>query len=142
GVGLSPVSSAGARFGLAEEHLARLDAELATLVDDYRERARRNVRFGFTNVSNLLTQLFEGGARPYPCGAGIQLYAGDGAGNLYACHRFTGNPRGALGSLDSGGVDMVARTAWVESVSVDAKSDCTICWARSLCGGGCHHLGD
>jgi uncharacterized protein len=137
-VGVSPVSSDDPKYGLDAADLARLDAEMALLADDYRQAARRGVKLGFTNLTNLLRQLHEGGARPYPCGAGIQLYAGDGAGNLYACHRFTG---GALGTLEHG-IDAAKRAAWVQNVHVDSKTDCQTCWARSLCGGGCHHIGD
>jgi uncharacterized protein len=43
-----------------------------------------------------------------------------------------------MGDLSSG-VDENARAAWMASRHVHRQEPCRQCWARYLCGGGCHH---
>ena len=43
----------------------------------------------------------------------------------------------ALGSLTEG-LDRVARSRFLEARHVDGQEPCRSCWARYLCGGGCH----
>jgi uncharacterized protein len=59
-------------------------------------------------------------------------------GDLAACHRFVGAEAGRMGSLASG-VDHSRRQIWLNDRHVEQQSPCTSCWARYLCGGGCHH---
>jgi uncharacterized protein len=37
------------------------------------------------------------------------------------------------------GVDPAAQSQWLQQRHVDSQSPCSACWARYLCGGGCHH---
>ena len=59
-------------------------------------------------------------------------------GQLSACHRFVGDDRGAMGDVVSG-PDNEVRAVWLRDRHVDRQSPCSECWARYLCGGGCHH---
>jgi uncharacterized protein len=59
-------------------------------------------------------------------------------GELAACHRFVGDAEEAMGSLDAG-VDRVRQAHWLEARHVHRQEPCRACWARYLCGGGCHH---
>ena len=43
-----------------------------------------------------------------------------------------------MGSL-GGGVDDDRRAAWLAERHVHRQEPCGGCWARYLCGGGCHH---
>ncbi len=43
-----------------------------------------------------------------------------------------------MGSVQ-GGVDDAARGRWLAERHVDRQEPCRSCWARYLCGGGCHH---
>ena len=67
--------------------------------------------------------------------AGLGVSAG---GDLFACHRFVDDIAGALGSL-AAGVDRTRQAAWLSERHVSRQSPCGGCWARYLCGGGCHH---
>jgi hypothetical protein len=51
---------------------------------------------------------------------------------------FVNDSEGALGSL-AAGVDRSRRAAWLVERHVHRQSPCHSCWARYLCGGGCHH---
>jgi len=42
-----------------------------------------------------------------------------------------------MGSLDDG-MDAAARRAFLDARHVDTQEPCASCWARYLCGGGCH----
>ena len=45
---------------------------------------------------------------------------------------------GAMGTLD-GGIDRAWQQEWLSERHVDRQEPCCSCWARYLCGGGCHH---
>jgi uncharacterized protein len=57
-------------------------------------------------------------------------------GRYYTCHRTLDDPRFELGG--PGGPDFAARRRFLEGRRVDLQAPCRSCWARYLCGGGCH----
>jgi uncharacterized protein len=59
-------------------------------------------------------------------------------GGLYACHRFVEDEDGAMGNV-VGGVDRARQKEWLAARHVHFQEPCSGCWARYLCGGGCHH---
>ena len=59
-------------------------------------------------------------------------------GDLSACHRFVEAAEGQMGSL-AAGIDPLAQNQWLAERHVHAQESCQRCWARYLCGGGCHH---
>lgn len=94
-------------------------------------------RSRFSNFETALLEIHRGSHRPYPCGAAAG-YASVGAeGDLYACHRAIGDPRFAIGSIDRG-PDQAARERFLAERHVLRQAPCRDCWARFLCGGGCH----
>ena len=56
-------------------------------------------------------------------------------GDVYPCHRFVGMMRFKMGNIVTG----IDETRYIENWSqgVEKRIDCTDCWARSFCGGGC-----
>lgn len=138
-VGFSPLlrSPSGA------EELLREDFErvLAAMVEcglELERRAARGERYPFANLENALREIERGTHRPYPCGAGAGYLGVSAQGELAACHRFVGDADGAMGSLAEG-IDAARRTAWLADRHVHRQEPCSSCWARYLCGGGCHH---
>ncbi len=95
-------------------------------------------RYPFANLLNALKEIGKGTHRPYPCGAGAGYMAVSASGDLSACHRFVGDPIGNMGSLTAG-IDIATQQRWMQQRHVHTQSPCTQCWARYLCGGGCHH---
>jgi uncharacterized protein len=85
-----------------------------------------------------MREIEKGTHRPYPCGAGAGYLGVSADGDLAACHRFVGDSDGSMGSL-SAGVDATRRSAWLSDRHVHRQEPCRDCWARYLCGGGCHH---
>jgi uncharacterized protein len=43
-----------------------------------------------------------------------------------------------MGSLATG-VDHARQATWLQARHVHVQQPCDSCWARYLCGGGCHH---
>jgi len=108
----------------AQQETARLDCD----------GAQR--RWRFANFGNALTEIHRGTARPLPCGAAYGYLSVDVDGRYATCHRTVGDPRFELGSIGSRSDD--ARAAFLSARLVDTQQPCRDCWARYLCGGGCH----
>lgn len=138
-VGVSPVATGNARFDLDGEDLKRLLDELRILADDFVEWAKRGEILPFSNLRTVLEQIAAGDPRPVPCGAGTKLVAADNKGDLYACHRLVGQEAFRMGHVDEG-IDPKLRENILAGMNPTSRRPCETCWARYLCGGGCHHI--
>jgi uncharacterized protein len=138
-VGFSPMlAGPDAKAALGAQDL---DLLLKQMIDCGREFERRILvgrDYPFANMHSAMWEIHRGTHRPYPCGAGAGYFGVSADGGLFACHRFVDDPAGGMGSLPDG-VDHRARRRWLESRFVDRQEPCRGCWARYLCGGGCHH---
>ena len=137
-VGFSPMLAAPT--GTDEMHDDALGEMLAQMIDCGREMERRIIageRYPFSNLVNALREIHKGTHRPYPCGAGAGYLGVSADGDLAACHRFVGDEAGQMGSV--AGIDRPKQNAWLAERHVHHQEPCRSCWARYLCGGGCHH---
>lgn len=139
-VGVSP-----ARTGPDPSLLVQGDdwpAYLAGMVEAAEAELRRLRREGpaegwrFSNLATSLAEIHKGTARPLPCGAAYGYVSVDADGAYATCHRTIGDPRFALGG--PGELSDDARRRFLEPRLVDRQEPCRSCWARYLCGGGCH----
>jgi len=138
-VGFSPMLSSP--NGSGEMRHSDLQAMLGQMIDCGREFERRTLageRYPFANMVNALREIERGTHRPYPCGAGAGYLGVSADGELSACHRFVGDEAGSMGSL-AAGVDLNLQAQWLAQRHVHTQEPCKSCWARYLCGGGCHH---
>lgn len=138
-VGFSPMLSSPS--GIGEMQSADLETMLGEMIDCGREFERRTLsgqRYPFANMVNAMREIQRGTHRPYPCGAGAGYLGVSADGELSACHRFVGDEAGAMGTLDDG-VDRKRQAEWLTERHVHRQEPCRSCWARYLCGGGCHH---
>lgn len=138
-VGFSPMLHAPSGDG--EMHERALGEMLEQMIDCGEELIRRTAlgeRYAFANLLTAVQQIHKGTHRPYPCGAGAGYFGVAADGDLHACHRFVEDPKAQFGDVWKG-VDQEAQTRWLEQRHVHAQSPCSGCWARYLCGGGCHH---
>ena len=67
----------------------------------------------------------------------LPVPGGDAGRALYPCHQFVGHPEYCLGDLDQGIIRPDIQEQFRQA-HVFTKSVCRSCWARFLCGGGCH----
>ena len=138
-VGFSPLLRAP--NGGDEMQADTLELMLGEMIDCGREFERRTIagkRYAFANMVNAMREIEKGTHRPYPCGAGAGYLGVSADGDLEACHRFVGDEEGAMGNLQDG-VDRTKRSTWLADRHVHRQEPCSKCWARYLCGGGCHH---
>ena len=138
-VGFSPMLSSP--NGAGEMQIGDLELMLAEMIACGREFERRlshGERYPFANMVNAMREIHRGTHRPYPCGAGAGYLGVSADGALAACHRFVGDDEGAMGSL-AAGVDRDRQARWLAERHVHRQAPCRECWARYLCGGGCHH---
>jgi len=137
-VGVSPLRTGpdvGARF--RPEDWARFLAEMVRAADAEVDRVVAGRPPRFTNLSTGLREIHRGAARPLPCGSTRSYVAVGADGDFWTCHRTVDNPAYRLGDLDEG-LSAPARQAFLDRRQVDAQEPCRSCWARYLCGGGCH----
>jgi uncharacterized protein len=91
----------------------------------------------FSNLAIALKQLHSGYCKPLPCGSAASYVSVSARGEYFTCHRTVDNPRFTLGSTAIGLSDQ-GRQDFLRSRHVDLQQPCRSCWARYLCGGGCH----
>lgn len=130
------VGSPSEPWALTEEDIPVLFAEyekLADLLLDARKKGRH------TNFFHFMLDLEQGPCaikRLRGCGCGNEYVAVTPDGDLYPCHQFIGSEEWRMGSLydDIFDTDMKERFS---RNSIYQKPDCTECWAKFYCSGGC-----
>jgi uncharacterized protein len=138
-VGFSPLlASPSHRFEMQSMDLDRMLAEMINCGRRFEAEVLAGRHYPFSNIMEALVQIHRGAHRPYPCGAGAGYFGVSAEGGLFACHRFVEDEKGALGDVDQG-VDTTRQQAWLAGRHVHQQEPCRSCWARYLCGGGCHH---
>ncbi len=95
-------------------------------------------RYPFSNFETAMHEIARGSHRPYACGAAAGYASVSAEGRLFACHRTIDDPNFLIGNIADGPDDQ-ARRKFLAERHVLAQEPCNSCWARFLCGGGCHH---
>jgi uncharacterized protein len=138
-VGFSPMlSSPSARGQMNAAELSSMLEQMIACGEEFERRVARGERYAFLNMMNALREIHKGTHRPYPCGAGAGYFGVSSEGGLYACHRFVEDEARSMGDVHSG-VDRRRQAEWLAARHVHRQEPCQSCWARYLCGGGCHH---
>jgi uncharacterized protein len=86
-------------------------------------------------ISDYLALFLRVERRRYYCGVGKSFVAVDVAGGIYPCHRFVGDQKWKIGEVQTG-LDEKAKSSYI-GLTTDNMPQCSTCWARNLCGGGC-----
>ena len=137
-VGFSPMlASPTGNAEMDERALSVMLDQMIACGEEFERRVIAGQRYPFMNVVNALREIHKGTHRPYPCGAGAGYLGVSADGDLAACHRFVGDDAGAMGSVAA--IDRTKQNAWLAARHVHRQEPCSSCWARYLCGGGCHH---
>jgi uncharacterized protein len=138
-VGFAPVTTAPGRgHAISDRGYDDMLAQFRELADEFLEASVQNRHHGFSNVKETLEELHKGVSKAFPCGAGLGLLGVATDGDVALCHRFAGSDAHKLGTV-KGGIDRDAQRTFLESHHIANKTDCSRCWARPLCSGGCYH---
>lgn len=137
-VGFSPVTSSDPDQYLNGADLKNLLGQFRDLAFLFRDRALEGKFLGFSNISNLVAELYAGEIKRYACGAGLGLMGISSTGGLFLCHRLVEHEEALLGHLDTG-MDYERRGFLLTELHLGRKADCQGCWVRHLCAGGCYH---
>ncbi|HXB30290.1 MAG TPA: radical SAM protein [Puia sp.] len=138
-VGFSPMlSSPGGNDEMDSVSLEKMLENMINCGQEFEKNLVAGKRYPFSNMSTALKEIHRGTHRPYPCGAGAGYLGVSASGELAACHRFVENREGYFGNLTEG-IDRNIQQAWLTERHVHRQEPCKSCWARYLCGGGCHH---
>ena len=138
-IGFSPMLRAPSGQGeMVGSALDVLLEEMIACGREYERRVLAGESYPFSNMTTALQEIHRGSHRPYPCGAGAGYFGVSATGGLFACHRFVGDEAAAMGNVDSG-VARDRQRDWLAERRVNLQEPCRTCWARYLCGGGCHY---
>jgi len=138
-VGFAPVTtSPNQQYAIGESGFDRMLGQFRALAEEFLEHVVANRHHGFSNVKDTLEEIHKGVSKAYPCGAGLGLLGVSTDGDVALCHRFAGSDAHKLGTVRDG-IDRSAQAAFLEQHHIAEKTDCSRCWARPLCSGGCYH---
>lgn len=142
-ISLEPVVGVPAGAGgLTTDHLPAVAAEylrLAELLAVWSDSGRPVNFFHFINETDAEGPCYA--KRVRGCGAGREYMAVTPGGDLYPCHQFVGRAEYRVGSVWDGAISPRGAAAEVGRLWLGSKSECSRCWARFRCSGGCHANG-
>ena len=138
-VGFSPVTSGPiAPHNLDGDELQAVFASMKKLGEIYIEQAIQGNNCGYSNMHQLMTDMWEGRSKTLPCGAGVGMLAVDHKGGLNLCHRFTGSEMPQFGNV-SDGIKKTELADFIVERADRSEKACNTCRIRNLCAGGCYH---
>ncbi|WP_307499739.1 PapB family radical SAM/SPASM ranthipeptide maturase [Paenibacillus brasilensis] len=139
-LGFRKIYLSPALYSLSDEHYDILSKEMVKLVERFQELLENEdyaTAKKMSNVLGMLSKIHSGGPRIHFCGAGTNAVAVDVRGNLFPCHRFVGEDECSIGNLFD--EDKLSRQYdFIENSTIRNRTTCSNCWAKNLCGGGCH----
>lgn len=138
---VEPVVGIDEPYVLTEADLPVLYEEYDKLARAYLQKRREGDAFDFFHFNVALDNGPCVAKRLAGCGAGHEYFAITPEGDIYPCHQFVGREEYKLGTLETGVVkpDLVKK---FRHTHVMTKTECSTCWARFFCSGGCHANAD
>jgi len=128
-------------YALREENLPIIKEEYANLTRQILSMHRENKPVNFFHFNIDL----DGGPclakRLSGCGAGHEYMAVTPDGYLYPCHQFVGRPEYKVGHVSDRQLNKEISKKF-RRAHIYNKPECTKCWAKYYCSGGCHANAD
>jgi uncharacterized protein len=133
---LEPAVGEGS-WGLTRRDLPAVAHAYDRLVRFWLDCHERNDPFEFYHLNLGLHHGLCRERRVTGCGAGYEYVAVTPHGELFPCHQLVGRSEYSLGDIRTGVKRKDLMKRFYEA-RVPRKPACVSCWARYLCGGGCH----
>ncbi len=130
------VSDPELSYAITEEDLPTIYAEYERLADLLIERRRAGDTINFFHFMIDLSQGPCAIKRLRGCGCGNEYVAITPQGDVYPCHQFVGLDGWKMGSVFDGSCDEKIKATFAHT-HVLSKPDCSACWAKFYCSGGC-----
>ena len=138
-VGFAPVTTSWFReHAIGDDGFERMLEQFQSLARDWLAAALAGRHHGFSNVRTTVEEIHKGMSKAYPCGAGLGLMGVATDGDVALCHRFAGSDAHKLGTVTEG-IDRALQADFLTRHHIANKTDCSTCWARPICAGGCYH---
>lgn len=131
------VLPANRKYAIKEEDLPEIFRSYDILTDKYLERLGSEQEFHFHHFEVDMENGPCFAKRITGCGAGYHYIAVTPEGEFYPCHQFVGNKETIIGNLKDGFTNKKIMNK-LRDTNIYTRPDCIKCWARHLCGGGCH----
>lgn len=135
-VELAPVvASPKAPYAFREEHLPELKRGL-------RKKSQQELKAILSGTvdrgffDEYIARLMRRAKACHGCHGGKTFFAVAVDGSIYFCSSLADSPEFKMGDVFNG-LDVQIQDRVNETFQVDNRTDCSSCWARNLCGGGC-----
>ena len=126
-------------YALREEDLPKILDEYEKLAVEYSKMRVNNEPFRFFH---FMVDLSQGPCvikRMTGCGAGNEYLAITPEGDIYPCHQFVGQEEFKMGNVMADKVELPKEMQETfKEAHIYAKDECSKCWAKFYCSGGCH----
>jgi len=127
----------GKSNGIRPEDLPRAFAAIDRLADEYERRVSAGEPVHETWFPRLVGRVQSGERLTKFCSGGRDYLGVAADGTVSLCYRFFEDERFAMGSVQEGIERGVTERLLAQPF--DQRAECSRCWARHYCGGGCHH---
>ena len=125
---------------LSEEQLDNLDKKLEVVVLKALSRMENGKKLspyaGRLVYQTMTRQLKQHSTMGIICGIGRNTSAVDCKGNIFPCHRYVGLDKYILGNI-YGGLSPSKTVGLYNKYNEKSLLQCSECWAKNFCGGGC-----
>ena len=131
------VSNEANEFAITEAELPEVFAEYERLAKTLLELRKNNDGVNFFHFMIDLEQGPCAIKRLRGCGCGNEYVAVTPDGDIYPCHQFVGMEQWRMGSVLDGTLDETLKDRFAKA-NIYGKEDCSRCWAKFYCSGGCN----
>lgn len=123
---------------ISEQDLGELLHHYDILADKYINEMVNGRFFSFFHIRQMMDQSHRRIPRLAQCGASSGYLAISPEGKIYPCHMFVGMKEFEMGDVYKGITNNEVNYIFSHA-DVRYKKKCRDCWARYVCGGGCHY---
>ena len=136
-ISVEPVVGDSDEYALTEKDLPTVFKEYENLANRIIENEKKGGKFNFFHFMLDLDQGPCAIKRLRGCGCGNDYVAITPDGDIYPCHQFVGIDEYKMGNIDAGTFNQDMKADFAKA-HVYSKEECTKCWAKFYCSGGCN----
>lgn len=126
-------------YALRDEDIPKILKEYEDLAIKYADMRVKDEEFRFFHFMVDLAQGPCAIKRLTGCGAGTEYLAVTPEGDIYPCHQFVGQEEFKMGNILEKEINLPEDMRQTfRNAHVYSKEECSKCWARFYCSGGCH----